>query len=467
VSLHLLHYADLETAYDDPERVGRLARLIDRLRDEETVVCGGGDDLGPGVLSLVTEGRQSLDFFRAVEPDVETFGNHDFDHGLDSLLGVVDDSPVTWVCANAYRDGGRFAAAASAEPWTVVEAGDYRVGVVGVAHPETAEINPEAANVEFTDPMPAVEAGADALRDRGVDCVVVVSHCGGDADLARSVDVDVVLGGHDHEPAVERVAGTLVCRPGGDGRFLLEVSFDGDRPTATHHSVADGPLDGDVAAALRDRMDAAGLTEVVGTVEDPVVCDMLACKQGESRIGNLVVDAYRWAAGADVALHSGGGFRRRPPLAGDVTAFDLVRVAPYGADLVTVRVDGAALRETLRHLALVDAPDDLPRWQFGHVSGATVVWDDAADDHRRARVGGDPVDPDATYEVATTEFFVAHDRLFPAFGPGDVVARHDPQYETIVDYARETGLDPELDGRIRRPTLDDDAVPERDWPHSP
>jgi 2',3'-cyclic-nucleotide 2'-phosphodiesterase (5'-nucleotidase family) len=467
VSLRLLHYADVESAYDEPERIGRLAGLVGHLRDVETVVCGSGDNTGPGVLSLVTEGRQALDFFRAVDADVETFGNHDFDHGVEALLEIVDDSPQTWVCANAVRDGERFAAAEGAKPWTVVEVRETRVGVVGVAHPETAEINPNAAAVRFTDPLPAVETGVDAVRNAGVDRIVVVSHRGDDTELARTVDADVVLGGHDHETRVDRVDGTLVCRPGGTGRYLLDVSFDGDRPTATHHEVADGPLDAAVAGVVRDRMEAAGLMEVVGVAEKPVVCDLTACKRGESRIGNLITDAYRWKTRADVGLNSGGGFRRRPPLAGEVTAFDLVGVTPYDADLVALRVDGEALTATFRHLALGRAPDDVPRWHFGHVSGAELVWDDEADELRSALVDGEPVAPEATYEIATSEFFVANDELFPAFGPDAVVERYGPQYEGVVEYVRQTGFDAELDGRIRRPTFEADDGPERDWPHTP
>jgi len=464
MSLRLLHYSDLETALDDPERCARLAGTLAARRDGDTVVIGTGDNTAPGALSLATEGRAALEFFRTVSPDVDTFGNHDFDHGVDALRDVVADSPQTWVCANAHRDGARFA---GATPWTVVETATRRLGVVGVAHPETAELNPNAAPVRFSEPGPAVEAAVDALRERGVDRVAVLSHLGDDADLARGLDADVILGAHDHEPRLERVDGTLVCRPGGTARHLLEVSFDGEAATATHHDVADAPLDEATADALRERTASAGLAETVGTTDDPIVCDLQACKRGESRLGNLLVDAYRWKAGADVALNSGGGFRRRDPLAGDVTAFDLVSVTPYDSDLVVVRVDGEALTATLRDLALADAPDDLPEWHFGHVSGAAVVWDDEAGELRSARVGGDPVDVDASYDLATTEFFVANDELFPAFGPAAVVEHCGPQYEAVVEYVRETGLDPELEGRVRRPTLPEDAVPDRNWPHSP
>ncbi|WP_135366566.1 bifunctional metallophosphatase/5'-nucleotidase [Halosimplex halophilum] len=465
--LRVLHYADVEAAYDDPERIGRLAGLVDQLRDDATLVCGGGDDTGPGVLSVVTDGRQSLDFFRGVDPDAEVFGNHDFDHGLDALLSVVADSPQPWLCANATRDGARFGRDAGVEPWTVVEAGGERVGLVGVAHPETAAINPAAAPVEFADPIPAARTALDALRDRGVDRTVVVSHCGDDTALARAVDADLVLGGHDHEPRADRVAGTLVCRPGGEGRTLLEVTFEGNRPTATHHEGAGAPVHPGVAGAIRDRMAATGLADVAGTADDPIVCDMAACKRGESRLGNLITDAHRWKADADVAVNSGGGFRRREPLSGDVTAFDLVRVVPYSSDLAVIRLGGERLRDALAGLALASAPDDLPEWHFGHVSGASVVWDDAAGELREARVDGAPVDPDGTYTLATTEFFAEIETLFPAIGPGDVVETLGPQYEAVVEYVREHGLEVGTDGRIRRPTLDPGAVPERDWPHSP
>jgi len=269
MALRILHYADVENAYDDASGIGRLAGLIQELRDEETIVCGSGDNTGPGVLSVVTEGRQALDFFEAVNPNAETFGNHDFDHGPEHLLELVDDSPQPWVCANAFRNGDRFASAEGAVPWTITEAGNTRVGIIGVAHPETVDINPYAGDVEFTDPIPAVEEGIRILNERGVDRLAVLSHLGDDTDLARAVDVDVILGGHDHDRLVDRVAGTLVCRPGGNGRFVLDVSFEGEHPTATHHPVAEGPLDTEVATALRNRAEAAGLMDVVGTAERP------------------------------------------------------------------------------------------------------------------------------------------------------------------------------------------------------
>ncbi|MFC5974012.1 bifunctional metallophosphatase/5'-nucleotidase [Halomarina salina] len=466
MTLRILHYADVENAYDDASGIGRLAGLIKELRDEETIICGSGDNTGPGVLSVVTKGRQALDFFEAVDPDAETFGNHDFDHGPEHLLKLVDESPQPWVCANAFRNGDRFAGTQGAVPWTIIEAGNTRVGIIGVAHPETVGINPYAGDVEFTDPVPAVEEGISTLSGRGVDRLIVLSHLGDDTDLARAVDADVILGGHDHDRLVDCVAGTLVCRPGGNGRFVLEVSFEGEAPTATHHSVADGPPDTEVATALRNRAEAAGLMDVVGTAETPVVCDMMASKRGESRLGNLVTDAFRTTADADIAVFAAGGFRRRPPFEGTVTAFDLVGVMPFDRELVSLRVDGETLCDVFRQLALAHF-DDAPHWFFGHVSGASIVWDDVANELRSAHVNGGPIESTKQYDIATTEFLVENDTLFPAFRPDDVVEAYGLVYEVLVEYVRTVGLNPRLEGRIQRPTLDPETVPDRDWPFSP
>jgi len=77
-----------------------------------------------------------------------------------------------------------------------------------------------AADLTFDDP---VAAASDALAEMraevaengdGLDHAVVLSHLGaGDDDLARELDVDVILGGHIHSPRNECVADTLLVRP--------------------------------------------------------------------------------------------------------------------------------------------------------------------------------------------------------------------------------------------------------------
>lgn len=461
MSPRILHYSDLETALDDPEQAAALAGTVAARRDDRTVVVGSGDNTAPGALSLATEGRAALDVFRALAPDADTFGNHDFDFGPATARDLAAAAPQPWLCANATLDGERFAADAT-RPSTLVDAGGTPVGIVGVAHPKTDEINPAADPVEFSDPVPPISEEAAALRDAGAEHVVVVSHCGrGDARIARETDVDAVLGGHVHDVHTDVIDGTAVVRPGRAGTHVSEVALGGT-PSVTIHEVDDSHVDDVLAERLRERMAEHGLDEVVATVEHPIERTEETATVAESRVGNLVADALRWRADADVALSPPGAIRAGPPLAGDVTVAQLHNLTPYEDDLAVVELPGDRLREAFVAVPFGYHDEDHPDRFCSHVSGAHVVWDDEAGTLREATVDGEPIDPDRRYTVAVADYLVETDHVTAAFDEDDVAARHGIAREAVVEYARAVGLDPSIEGRVGRPTLAaaESAVPE-------
>ncbi|MFB6094067.1 MAG: bifunctional UDP-sugar hydrolase/5'-nucleotidase [Halanaeroarchaeum sp.] len=452
MTLRLLHYSDLENAYDDPTHAGRIAGLIRAVRADDgpdPIVLGSGDDTAPGVLSLVTEGGQALDLYEAIAPDAETFGNHDFDYGLDRTREIVAASPQTWVAANVYRNGECFGRDAGVEPWTIVERGDSRLGVFGVLDDATPALSPAAESLSVVDPIAAAREATAALRDRGVDAVVALSHLGmGDEELATAVDVDAVLGGHVPSERVERIDDTVLTRPGSGGRVLIEV--DPEDGTVDRHPVAEAPVDSALRDRLADRLSGAGLDEVVGHVADPIERTERAVFRGESRIGNFVADAYRWAAGTDVGLQNSGGVRDGPPLVGDVTVADLVSVVPFQEPVSVAELTGRELRSVLAGAAEDDLQFAEPNWWHAHVSGATLVWDRENHELASVTVDGDPIDPAATYTLATTDYLFYSTDEFPALEERHRVGSLDTQYEVLADYARERGIDPSEDGRIVR-----------------
>ena len=447
MSPRLLHYSDLEGVYDAPERAARLAGLVDERRDSDTLVLGTGDNTAPGVLSMVSEGRQALDLFAALDPDADTFGNHDFDYGLDATRDIVADSPQPWVSANVFlgETGERFATAEGVVPWKTVETSDATVGLVGVTDPDTPSMSPGAAPLAMTDPVSVVREVEPRLRDLGADYVVVLSHAGrADDDIAARTDVDAVLGGHIHDQRVDRVDGTVCTRPGPNGHTLLEVALDDG--TVTAHPVEKGPVDEAVLERLQARERAAGLDEVVARVEDPIRRGTPERKHGESRIGNFVADAYRWVADSDVALQNTGGIREGPPLAGAVTVADLVSVVPFDEAVAVAELTGAELVELARQ-GEGQYVTGLPDYWHAHVSGMTVEHN--ADRTVSVTVDGAPVVPTDTYTLATTEYLLHTDHEFPVLTEDHLVERLDVQYEALTAYARQAGIDPALDGRLR------------------
>ena len=435
MTLRLLHYADLEAAYDVPERVGRLATAIRKRRDDRTVVTGGGDDTGPCVLDFESDGGHAAAFLDAVEPDVETFGNHEFDGPTERARRLAGETPPTWLTANlSEADGRRFAAEAT-EPWTVVDTAAGRVGLFAVTTPVLGDIKPDL-ELDIRDPVAAATEAVDALRDAGAETVVCVSHCGDDEPIARAVDVDAVLGGHVHEPRDEVVAGTRLVRPGAAGEHLVEVRIDDGETETRFHDVTDHEPDPALTGELRGQLDALGLDEIVTHVDGSV--DRRA--REPSPVGTFVAESFRRAGDADAGLVNSRTMRDcGVPLSGAVRRVDLHSLVPFPTGLVTVELDGDELRSVVREAGEEHRDQDGARWN-GQFAGLDVVWDADRDVPAELSVRGEPLADDATYRLTTIPYLVVEDIEFPTLTEDQVVAEPGTIHEAMVAHAERAGI---------------------------
>lgn len=451
----IIHYSDFEGALDIPEKVASLSSFIQKNRENgDTLITGGGDNFGPSVLSLCTDCENVKRFFELIEPDIATLGNHDFDYGVDTTREVIQSSPQKWVCANVYSSNGRFAANSGLTPWATESVGDTVLGVIGVAHPHTSNGNPEAVDLRFSSPVDAVETCLDELRISDLDSITVISHLGDEgeetvSDVASIDGVDLVLDGHKSKPVVDYYSDTLVCRPGANGDYVVEVTLE-DSPQGELVELGEQDSSAFVEEEVRRWKSEAGLLEEIGEVESPIQCNRAATRGGESRIGNLVTDAYRWRSSADVGIQFPGGIRDRSPIIGSVFVEDIVGVVPFKDELVKLELSGDELMQVFAELSLVPSPLDAPRWQFGHVSGCSLVWDDNRSRVLEASVQGCRVKSDEMYTVATSAYYVDTDQMSTVLEPELVVDRYGPQYESLVKYVREHGVSPAVENRIER-----------------
>lgn len=444
MTVTLLSVSDLENAVDEAERVGAVGGLIARERDDATLVVDCGDTLAPSLLGAETEGRVALALHDALAVDYCAFGNHDFDHGLDALREVVRGASATWLCANLEpidEDRPLFADE-GVRRWTVESVDGERVGLFGVTEPEILRASGWESELEIRDPAPAAREAVEALAAAAVDRIVAVSHLGRtDERLREELALDAVLGGHSHERVAETVAGTATTKPGERGEAVARVEL-ADPPTASLLDTDDAP----VALGLRDRLRATrrdlGLDEVVATVAEPIPRDRQN-RVPESPLGNLVADAVRRAGDADLGLV--GSLRSGPPLSGAVTEGDLRATVPMDNEIYVGPIEGDDLRALFEDAVVEHG--GVPEVTV-HVSGVRLRWERTGAECRLvdATVGGEPVDPDRTYRVASEAYtFWAPD--FPTLD-------HEPAspvghvQDALLEFVRTAGLPTETDGRM-------------------
>jgi 5'-nucleotidase len=233
-----------------------------------------------------------------------------------------------------------------------------------------------------------------------------------DEKLARTVPgIDIIIGGHDHLYSQTNVNGTWISKADADAKsavvYDVTVLPTGAVRTTPLRVALDQttPRDPAIDAVVQRWLTAlsqkiGGLTSV-GTTKYLLEGVEPAVRGRETALGNLLADAAREQMQTDIAILNGGSIRINdniPP--GPITNYDMEGIFYFSNSLVAFPVTGRQLLEMLNNsVSRVDAGDG----RFLQVSGVTFEYgpDVKAED---VRVDRKPLELDATYSVATTDF---------------------------------------------------------------
>jgi len=492
-SLTILHTNDFHarfepiSKYDGPcsaedndagECFGGSARLVTAIeeakaRSNNWILVDGGDQFQGSLFYTYYKGKLAAEMMNKMGYTAMTVGNHEFDDGPEVLAGFVDAVEFPILMSNADISGEPLLADKIAKS-TVIEQGGEKIGLIGLTPQDTDELASPGPNVIFTEPVGAVQAEVDKLTEEGVNKIIVLSHSGYrvDQEVAQNTTgVDVIVGGHSNtllgdmegaEGAYPTMVGdTAIVQAYAYGKFLgeLNVTFDDEgkvieatgAPLIMDAAVTEeqGTKDRIAEAAqpldeIRNKVVAETAAEIVGTREE--------CRAVECPMGNLIADAMldRVAdQGIQVAIQNGGGIRASID-AGEVTMGEVLTVLPFQNTLSTFQVSGATLLEALEN-GVSQIEEGAGR--FPQVAGMAFTVDAAAEPGSRisdVTVGGEPLDPEATYGVVSNNYvrnggdgysmFVDAENAYD-FGPdlADVTAEY---------LAENSPYEPYTDGRI-------------------
>lgn len=405
--------------------VGGVA-VLDALMDSARAQCNctvlrldGGDEMQGTLESNLVHGRSVVEAFNMLGLDAATVGNHEFDWGVDTLRARMRQAHYPWLLANVYdsTSGGR---PTWARPWAMLQAGSLRVAVVGYITGETKQIvkAENVAGLAFPGGAAALAGVLDTVHAQHPDLVILVAHAGAVCDstgchgeimdLARALppgSVDAIVAGHTHRLNNTMVNGIPIVQARSSGTALgvmdLLETPDGKRHwrVAVWDTFADKVTPDSAETALvagYQRTTDALASRGVTVLADSLLRDG---KAGQYALGNLIADAQRETAGADVAIMNNGGIRDDLPR-GQVTYRQLFELQPFGNNMVKATVTGRVIRLALEHAVAGGHPD-------AHIAGMTATFDRTRPDGRRivsVLVRGKPLRDDRTYTIAVNDF---------------------------------------------------------------
>lgn len=444
-------------------RVATLKRtLADAGRTPLLVIAG--DFLSSSVESTVFKGEQMVAALNAAGLDMATLGNHEFDFGYDVLIRRMSEARWQWVVSNVL-DAGTGRPVGDASPYIVRSFGPLRVGFIGLCVIDEGVRRDKLERLRFVNPIEAAAAQLAALKAQGVDAIVALTHLSYDLDRAlaeKFPEIDLIVGGHEHYPISAIVNRTLISKAGSDAKNVARIDVGrraGGGPIERFYELVpitaatpDDPATAAVVASYASRLGDA-LKAVIGTTRAPLDGLSQRLRTSETNLGNLVADAVRANAGADIAIVNSGGIRGdRIYGAGSLLRRDLVEMHPFGNIVCKVAVTGRVILEALNFGA-----SRLPAaaGQFPQVSGLTMQLNLTGAPDRRVqnvRLDGRPLDPTATYTLAIPDYLLNGGDGYTMFGSqrvligpesGDSMAT---ALEAYVAARRE--VNPSIEGRI-------------------
>lgn len=427
----------------------------------EVVLVDSGDAVQGATIGTLSKGEYIVEIMNELGYAAAAVGNHEFDYGMDRFMELSELADYDYVAANFVDKDGNLVV----DAYTIVEAGGHKIAFVGAATPETftssspAYFQDENGNFIYgfceggdgSDFYAAIQSAVDSAAAEGADIVIVLSHLGTNlesapysaSDLIENTNgIDAVLDGHSHSVW----AGEIVLNKDGEevllsstgtklenlGSLTIVDTEDGiNFTTELHHEVIfqDDAMTAFVAGIKEEYAELAqtvvAKTDVDLTIVDPTLTDsegkpLRIVRSQETNLGDLCADAYRAMSGADIAFVNGGGIRTSIP-AGDITYEQIISVHPFGNAMCVVEATGQEIIDALE-MSARKLPSE--NGGFLQVSGIsfdidmsvepTVVTDDkglfveVSGDRRikNVKVGDAPIDPDATYTLASHNYML-------------------------------------------------------------
>ena len=433
--------------------------------DNYVLLVDDGDAIQGEPIGTMTKGEALIDIMNTVGYDIAIPGNHEFDYGMERFLELTKKASFPYISVNFNKEGELVFQPYVIKEFDGVKIAF--VGVTTPTTPRTSTpryFKDENGNYIYgfmqdengEAVYAAVQKAVDDARAEGAQYVILMGHLGDEEEctpwkysdvLGNTTGIDVMLDGHSHDTnqvvmknkdgqdVIRSACGTKMENIGAvtittDGKISAEL-YTWNQKTAAPKLLGLKNAVSEAVSAASDVLNAKLQEVVASTTADLIIYDPVAktedgkairiIRRAETNLGDLCADAYLDQSGdADIAIVNGGGIRVNINK-GDITLNDILKVHPFGNSLTVIEATGQQVLDALEW-SVHALPGEFGG--FDQVSGLTFEYDSTIPspcvqddnqmfDHvdetmerrvRNVKVGGEPIDPEKIYKIASHDY---------------------------------------------------------------
>lgn len=456
--LFIVHTNDTHSQVDpapdnDPYTPGeggveQRAAIIDAMRAQypELLYLDAGDMVQGSPYFNVFKGEMEMRVMNTMQLNAATFGNHEFDNGIDFLINMLQQASFPMLSCNL--DCRNTPLASYVKEYIVFKHQGVKIGITGITcNPDGLVSSQNIKGIIYSEPVESVNRVTRILKEQGCDLIILLSHGGyensderGDRLIAtNSHHLDLIIGGHTHtnlehgytafnldgRPVMITQTGGR-CSPIGSIEIeMMEDTIQGSKAQWMVKSIICNKLHPDsmnlegfgnqvkeLVAPYRAQLESK-MQKVLGYA--PIT---MTKGKPQSLLGNFTADALRvmgqqvGGKPVDIGIMNNGGLRA-DITRGDVTLNDLYRVYPFENTLTLIDLKGELLQQQIESLA----GRGLEALSGVEVTLKTINNKTIA---KKILVNGKPINPSQTYRVASINYLAEGNGGMTALSQGDI-----------------------------------------------
>lgn len=409
-----------------------------------------GDYLSASSLAHKYKGAHMVDILNSTPIDYVVLGNHEFDFSAEVLRERIAESRFEIFASNILdTETGEVMDGCLRKK--VLQVGSVRIGMFGVCTRATLTLSKPGPSVSFES---EVETACSLVRELketdGCDVIIALTHLSisQDRELARRVpDIDVMIGGHDHQFHTQQQGKCFIHKSGVDAHYLARIDLtiekrcdvidmEGKKPQELtnvnvfpewrmilNRDIEPDPL-------VKEKVDRY-LAELPSDSGEPVALCLTpldttssSLRSKECAFANLCTDIIQEKYAVDIAFINGGTIRGDRFYEAGTMLFksDMYAEFPFPTTMLRARIDGKHLLQVIEH-GLSGAESMLGR--FLHYSrGMRIEYDLAKSPYQRvlhASLHGTEIESEKEYSIASTDYLMAGGDGFSALKEGATV----------------------------------------------
>ncbi|MBQ3354239.1 MAG: 5'-nucleotidase C-terminal domain-containing protein [Bacteroidales bacterium] len=431
-----LYIATINDMHANIDNFPKLAYVLDSLRavHPDMLLFSSGDNRSGNPINDRCElpSRPMYELMNAVGFNLSTFGNHEWDSGVEALRDLLNLANFPFVSANVSFDDSL---QMPVSPYVIIERNGLKIGVLGAIQlglNGLPDFHPDYAPGSHF--IPAEEALPQYmwLRDT-CNALFLLSHNGFEEDIElaqKFPQFDAIFGGHSHTlvDSTRIFNGVMVTQAMNKVKYLTFNTFTFDKDgkmIAKESQVIPISKVKNVNEKVKAMVDQYNNNETFKKVlgyNDAEINDCYEC------LGSLMADSHRAMADADMAFQNYGGVRFDTLGVRPITLKDLLSLDPFDNSLIVINMTG---QEIIDFLGVSFFTDGGPNYCSGCTYTYSVDENGQMKDCQVKLDNGKPLDLKKTYKVVMNSY-MASKFDFPHEDPGTDIFR--TSNEAIVKY---------------------------------